>query len=143
MADVETIHQEMLAELSDSYQKTPGFPAFDFLRAFALAAASLAGDWQLKMGDPSLPAAVGGGYDKCYSLRCLVLLDRDGSAALRLLLHEGDAEGPEMLADPDSFMFLRHTDYESFVAQLSNSGSLSLIKLQNGAITGGVEYVRP
>ena len=44
MADVETIHQEMLAELSDSYQKTPGFPAFDFLRAFALAVSSLAGD---------------------------------------------------------------------------------------------------
>ena len=107
------------------------------------SAAAMAGDWQLKMGDPSLPAAVGGGYEKCYSLRCLVLLDRDGSAALRLLLHEGDAEGPEMLADPDSFMFLRHTDYESFVAQLSNSGSLSLIKLQNGEITGGVEYVRP
>ena len=107
------------------------------------SAAALAGDWQLKMGDPSLPAAVGGSYEKCYSLRCLVLLDRDGSATLRLLLHEGDQQGPEMYADPDSFMFLRHTDYESFVAQLSNSGSLSLIKLQNGEITGGVEYVRP
>ena len=107
------------------------------------SAAALSGDWQMKVGDPSLPAAVGDGFEKCYSLRCLVLMDRDGTATLRLLLHEGDKQGPELVAEPDSFMFLRHTPVESFVAQLSNSGSLSLIKLQNGAITGGVEYVRP
>jgi uncharacterized phage protein gp47/JayE len=44
MADVETIHSEMLEELDPSYQKSPGFPAYDLTRAFALAVASLAGD---------------------------------------------------------------------------------------------------
>ena len=44
MADVNAIHREMLEELDKSYQKTPGFPAYDFTRAFALGLASLAGD---------------------------------------------------------------------------------------------------
>lgn len=44
MADLDTIHREMLEELDPSYQKTPGFPAYDFTRAFALGLASLAGD---------------------------------------------------------------------------------------------------
>ena len=41
---LEAIHQAMLDEIDDSYQKSPGFPAYDFTRAFALAALSLAGD---------------------------------------------------------------------------------------------------
>ena len=44
MADVEAIHREMLEELDSSYQRSPGFPAFDFTRAFALGVASLADD---------------------------------------------------------------------------------------------------
>ena len=44
MADLETIHREMLEELDKSYQKSPGYPAYDFTRAFALGVVSLAGD---------------------------------------------------------------------------------------------------
>lgn len=44
MADVDTIHSAMLEELDPSYQKSPGFPAFDFTRAFALGLASLEDD---------------------------------------------------------------------------------------------------
>lgn len=44
MADVDTIHSAMLEELDPSYQKSPGFPAFDFTRAFAIGLASLASD---------------------------------------------------------------------------------------------------
>ena len=44
MADVNAIHREMLEELDKSYQKSPGFPAFDFTRAFALGLASLEAD---------------------------------------------------------------------------------------------------
>ena len=44
MADVNTIHREMLEELDSTYQRTPGFPAFDFTRAFALGLASLEDD---------------------------------------------------------------------------------------------------
>ena len=42
--DMETIHNEMLAAIDERYQKTPGFPAYDFTRAFALAVMSLADD---------------------------------------------------------------------------------------------------
>lgn len=39
--NLETIHNEMLDAIDDRYQKTPGFPAYDFTRAFALALLSL------------------------------------------------------------------------------------------------------
>lgn len=41
---MESIHEEMLAAIDDKYQKTPGFPAWDFTRAFALACMSLSED---------------------------------------------------------------------------------------------------
>ena len=42
--DLEAVHSEMLAAIDDRYQKTPGFPAWDFTRAFALAVVSLSED---------------------------------------------------------------------------------------------------
>lgn len=42
--DMESIHEQMLAAIDDKYQKTPGFPAYDFTRAFALACMSLSED---------------------------------------------------------------------------------------------------
>lgn len=42
--DIESIHGDMLMALSEDYQKTPGFPAYDFTRAFAFACASLSED---------------------------------------------------------------------------------------------------
>ena len=42
--DLDTLHNEMLSGIPDSYQKTVGFPTYDLTRAFALAVASLSGD---------------------------------------------------------------------------------------------------
>lgn len=42
--DLESVHQQMLDNIDDKYQKTVGFPAYDFTRAFALAVLSLDGD---------------------------------------------------------------------------------------------------
>lgn len=42
--DIESIHGDMLMGLSDEYQKSPGYPAYDFTRAFAFACASLGDD---------------------------------------------------------------------------------------------------
>lgn len=42
--DIEGIHGDMLMGISSEYQKTPGFPAYDFTRAFAFACASLSED---------------------------------------------------------------------------------------------------
>lgn len=42
--ELETVHSDMLAAISDRYQKTAGFPAYDLTRAFALAVLSLDND---------------------------------------------------------------------------------------------------
>ena len=42
--DIDRLHEDMLAAIPDSYQKTVGFPAYDLSRAFALAVQSLSED---------------------------------------------------------------------------------------------------
>ena len=42
--DVDTVHGEILGNISDTYQKTVGFPTYDLTRAFALAIKSLGDD---------------------------------------------------------------------------------------------------
>lgn len=42
--DFDTVHREMLARIPDRYQKTAGFPAYDFTAAFAQAVLSLDDD---------------------------------------------------------------------------------------------------
>ena len=42
--ELDELHETMLAAIPEKYQKTVGFPAYDFTRAFALAVLSLAGD---------------------------------------------------------------------------------------------------
>lgn len=45
--DVESIHEDMLMGIPDNYQKTQGFPAYDFTRAFAIACGALSDDISL------------------------------------------------------------------------------------------------
>lgn len=42
--DIESIHDDMMMALSDEYQKTPGYPTYDYTRAFAFGCASLSED---------------------------------------------------------------------------------------------------
>lgn len=42
--DLNQVHKDMLSAISDKYQKTAGFPAYDFTAAFALAVLSLDAD---------------------------------------------------------------------------------------------------
>ena len=42
--ELNDVHSDMLEKIPDRYQKTPGFPAYDFTAAFALAVLSLDGD---------------------------------------------------------------------------------------------------
>lgn len=42
--DIESIHDDMLMGLSNEYQKSLGYPAYDFTRAFAFACAALSED---------------------------------------------------------------------------------------------------
>ena len=41
--DFDTVHREMLTRIPDRYQKTAGFPAYDFTAAFAHAIKLLGG----------------------------------------------------------------------------------------------------
>ena len=47
--DIESLHSDMLSEISDAYQKTIGFPTYDLTRAFALAIKSLSEDADFAM----------------------------------------------------------------------------------------------
>lgn len=42
--DIDSIHEEILGNIDDTYQKTVGFPTYDLTRAFALAIESLGDD---------------------------------------------------------------------------------------------------
>ena len=42
--ELNDVHSDMLEKIPDRYQKSPGFPAYDFTAAFALAVLSLDGD---------------------------------------------------------------------------------------------------
>ena len=42
--ELNQVHKDMLSAISDKYQKTAGFPAYDFTAAFALAILSLDAD---------------------------------------------------------------------------------------------------
>lgn len=43
MSDVDSIHQELLKQISDDYQKTEGFPTYDILRALAFGLLKIQG----------------------------------------------------------------------------------------------------
>lgn len=57
--DVETVHGQMLEAISDEYQKSVGFPAWDITRAFALAVCSLGDDVDTAFGKTDVDALSG------------------------------------------------------------------------------------
>lgn len=57
--DVETVHGQMLEAISDEYQKSVGFPAWDITRAFALAVCSLGDDVDTAVGKTDVDALSG------------------------------------------------------------------------------------
>ena len=92
------LHEAMLEDLDDSWQKTPGFPAYDFTRAFALAAQSLSGD--VEAAEDRLDPDLLTGYDlDTYVWQHRGLSRKYGtnaSATLRVVsgsgtVHAGDA----------------------------------------------------
>ena len=96
-------------------------------------------NWEMLVGDPSLVSTMAGSTEKVDAMRSTVLLTRDG-AVLRFFLHEGDQDGPELYADLGDSRFLLIMNPTTYLANISGSGSLSLIKLKDGDVTGGVEY---
>lgn len=65
--DVDTVHGEILGNISDTYQKTVGFPTYDLTRAFALAIKSLGDDLLTAEGAADVDNMTGDALTKwCY-----------------------------------------------------------------------------
>ena len=96
--------------------------------------------WNLFAGDPSLVSQAEGGVEKFYKFHCQVLLTRDG-AVLRFLSDEGLESRPEMSAELGDGRFMTQIRSTGFIAQINTSGSLTLVKLEDGKVIGGSEYV--
>lgn len=62
--DIESIHGDMLMAIPEEYQKTPGYPAYDFTRAFAFACASLSEDIDVAEGHLDVYSLTGEDLDK-------------------------------------------------------------------------------
>ena len=96
--------------------------------------------WKLFSGDPSLPSQAVGGAEKLYTFRCEVLLTPEG-AVLRFVSEDAAGDAPEMSADLQDGRFMTQLGSTGFIAQLNTSGSLTMVKLRDGATVGGAEYV--
>jgi hypothetical protein len=103
---------------------------------------SFVGDWTLLVGDPNVVPSIGELADKCYDIRCVVILTPE-EARLRFLLNEGDETGPELRADLDEPRFSLNVKNLYYLAQINASGSLSVALLRDGAIWRAVEFKRP
>lgn len=62
--ELESVHQQMLDAIDERYQKTTGFPAYDFTRAFALAVLSLDGDIAVAESKLNLESLTGAELDE-------------------------------------------------------------------------------
>ena len=103
---------------------------------------SFCGDWTLLVGDPNVVPSLSELPDKCYEIRCVVILTPE-EARLRFLLNEGDEAGPELSADLDELRFSLNVKNLCYLAQINASGSLSVALLRDGANWRAVEYKRP
>ena len=103
---------------------------------------SFCGDWTLLVGDPNVVPSLSELTDKCYDIRCVVILTPE-EARLRFLLNEGDETGPELSAELDEPRFSLNVKNLCYLAQINASGSLSVALLRDGANWRAVEYKRP
>lgn len=112
MADVDVIHSEMLEELDSSYQKSPGYPAFDFTRAFALGVASLAGD--VEAAEARLDPENLTGYDlETYVWQHRALERRQAtyaSGTLRVTAGSGRISAGDLFATAAGVQFMAEED---------------------------------
>ncbi len=96
-------------------------------------------DWVSVSGDLSLLPRLQGLEEECSQLRCVVLLEED-RAVLRFLLHEGDSEGPELIAEGDEERFYFVDEEITYMAVLTSFGNLSVAKYNPVFVISGVDY---
>lgn len=98
------------------------------------------GDWKFNVGDSNLVSYIGGGSDKNYSIRCVVILTEE-EAILRFLIHPGDEEGPELHCQLQETYFYK----DRYLAQINPTGNLIVAYYPEGSKTPtrSTEYVRP
>ena len=101
--------------------------------------ASFDREWKLSTGDPTLLSVMLGDDQPVYSIRTLVVLDRDG-ATLRIFPGEDESQFAELRAELGDEQFVMHLDKGGYLAEVSGTGRLSLIRFLDGAVLGGAEY---
>ena len=115
MADVDTIHSEMLDALDPSYQKRPGFPAFDFTRAFAIGLASLASDVEAAEARLDLESLTG--YDlEAYVWQHRALERRQAtyaSGTLRVTAGAGHISTGDLFSTAAGVQFMAEEDVDA------------------------------
>ena len=95
--------------------------------------------WGLVGGDASLVPMIDGEEGPCYDFRIQVIFTRE-QAVLRFLLNEGDETGPELLDDLDDERYPNNAEGVQYLIQINESGNLCILKLQDTATVGAVEY---
>lgn len=110
--ELEQLHQDMLDAISNRYQKTAGFPAYDFTRAFALAIMSLASDIEAAEAHLNVDNLSGAELDEFIRQRRA--MERKYAAFAQTLLRvqagEGDIHAGDLFSTASGVEFQAITD---------------------------------
>ena len=110
--DLQQVHQEMLDRIDNRYQKTVGFPAYDFTRAFALAVLSLDGDIAIAEANLRIENMTGQWLDD-YILQHSGLVRKYGTYAttnLRVVTGAGEIQAGDLFSTLSGVEFYATTD---------------------------------
>ena len=110
--DLQQVHQEMLDRIDNRYQKTVGFPAYDFTRAFALAVLSLDGDISIAEANLRIENMTGQWLDD-YILQHSGLVRKYGTYAttnLRVVTGAGEIRAGDLFSTLSGVEFYATTD---------------------------------
>ena len=132
--DIESIHEDMLMGIPDNYQKTQGFPAYDFTRAFALACAALSDDISLAETHLDIYNLSGGDLDK-YIYQHRGLTRKSGGKATAVL---EILSGSGTIAEGDLFTTESNIVFSSLETKAVSDGDTVLVEAVESGTNGNV-----
>ena len=133
--ELEAVHSDMLAQIADKYQKTVGFPAWDFTRAFALAILSL--DEDITTAEEHLNVFNLSGLDLDTYIEQHRGLPRKyasyAAATLRVVSGGGEIEAGDAFATESGVEFYAVADGRY------SAGDTFAVRAAEGGVSGNVE----
>ena len=134
MKGIDEIHAAMLAEIPDTYKKAPGYPAWDFTRAFAVAVQSLAADVEAVASRQDVANLTGADLDR-YIEQHRGLERKYGafaSAVLTVVTGDGNIYAGDLFSTANGIQFVATDDQA-----VSVGDTFEVLAVQAGA-TGNV-----